>query len=96
MCLQKDRDEFMAFSGFLAQHWQSIRTAIQLNSAWQCAEQNWRKLDCFDYLTKVITGVKLKDGIEITQNDQIAAHGLRSWQYRGHVPSYPWPHWGSV
>jgi putative transposase len=39
----------------------------------QCAEQNWRKLRGFDYLAKVITGVKFKDGIEITQNDQIAA-----------------------
>lgn len=39
----------------------------------QCAEQNWRKLRGFDYLAKVITGVKFKDGIETTQNDQIAA-----------------------
>ncbi len=39
----------------------------------QCAEQNWRKLRGFNYLAKVITGVKFKDGIEITQNDQIAA-----------------------
>lgn len=28
--------------------------------------------DSFDYLAKVITGVKFKDGIEATQNDQIA------------------------
>ena len=39
----------------------------------QCAEQNWRKLRGFDCLAKVITGVKFKDGIETTQNDQIAA-----------------------
>jgi hypothetical protein len=39
----------------------------------QCAEQNWRRLRGFDYLAKVITGVKFKDGIETTQNDQIAA-----------------------
>jgi putative transposase len=39
----------------------------------QCAEQNWRKLRGFDYLAKVITGIKFKDGIETTQNDQIAA-----------------------
>ncbi len=39
----------------------------------QCAEQNWRKLRGFDYLAKVITGVKFKDGVEATQNDQIAA-----------------------
>jgi putative transposase len=39
----------------------------------QCAEQNWRKLREFDYLAKVITGVTLKDGIEATNLDQIAA-----------------------
>ncbi|MFT5014879.1 MAG: putative transposase, partial [Dinoroseobacter sp.] len=27
----------------------------------------------FDYLAKVITGAKFKDGIETKQNDQIAA-----------------------
>jgi putative transposase len=39
----------------------------------QCAEQNWRKLRGFDYLAQVITGVKFKDGIETTQNNQVAA-----------------------
>ena len=39
----------------------------------QCAEQNWRKLRGFDYLAKVITGVKCKDEIETTDPDQIAA-----------------------
>ena len=39
----------------------------------QCAEQNWRKLRGFDYLAKVITGVKFKDGIETTKTGQIAA-----------------------
>jgi putative transposase len=39
----------------------------------QCAEQNWRKLRGFDYLAKVITGVTFKDGIETTENSQIAA-----------------------
>ena len=39
----------------------------------QCAEQNWRKLRGFDYLTKVITGVAFKDGIETTQKGQVAA-----------------------
>lgn len=29
----------------------------------QCAEQNWRKLRCFDYLAKVITGVTFKNDI---------------------------------
>lgn len=39
----------------------------------QCAEQNWRKLRGFDYLAKVITGIRFKDGIETTNFDQIAA-----------------------
>jgi hypothetical protein len=39
----------------------------------QCAEQNWRKLRGFNYLAKVITGVRFKDGIEATTTDQIAA-----------------------
>ena len=39
----------------------------------QCAELNWRKLRGFDYLAKVITGVRFKDGIEATTTDQIAA-----------------------
>jgi putative transposase len=39
----------------------------------QCAEQNWRKLRSFDYLAKVITGVRFKNGIEATTKEQIAA-----------------------
>jgi putative transposase len=39
----------------------------------QCTQENWRKLRGFDYLAKVITGVKFKDGIETTKIDQIAA-----------------------
>lgn len=39
----------------------------------KCAEENWRKLRGFDYLAKVITGVKFKDGIETTEKGQIAA-----------------------
>jgi hypothetical protein len=39
----------------------------------QCAEQNWKRLRSFDCLAKVITGIKFKDGIQTTQNDQIAA-----------------------
>jgi putative transposase len=30
------------------------------------AEKGWRRIRGFDYLAKVITGVKFKDGIEIT------------------------------
>jgi putative transposase len=100
LCLQKDREELMAFFDFPAQHWQSIRTSNPIESdiatirhrtkrskgcltrdgmlhmifkLGQCAEQNWRRLCGFDYLAKVITGIKFKDGIETTQNDQIAA-----------------------
>ena len=100
LCLQKDRDELMAFFDFPAQHWQSIRTSNPIESSFatirhrtkrskgclsrdgmlhmmfklgQCAEQNWRKLRGFDYLPKVITGVIFKDGIETTENDQVAA-----------------------
>jgi len=39
----------------------------------ECAEKNWRKLRGFNYLAKVITGVKFKDGIEVTKVDQAAA-----------------------
>ncbi|QQP41674.1 Transposase for insertion sequence element IS1081 [Caligus rogercresseyi] len=34
---------------------------------------NWRRLRGFDYLAKVITGVKFKDGIEETKNSKVAA-----------------------
>jgi len=39
----------------------------------QCAEKNWRKLRGFNYLARVITGVKFKDGIEVTKIDQRVA-----------------------
>ena len=39
----------------------------------QCAEKNWRRLRGFDDPVKVITGVKLNDGIEVTKLDQAAA-----------------------
>jgi len=39
----------------------------------QCAEQHWRRLRGFDYLAKVITGIKFKDGVEVTEVDQVAA-----------------------
>jgi len=39
----------------------------------QCAEKKWRRLRGFDYLAKVITGIKFKDGIEVTDVDQAAA-----------------------
>ena len=38
-----------------------------------CAEKNWLRLRGFDYLAKVIEGVKFTDGIEVTEVDQAAA-----------------------
>jgi putative transposase len=100
ICLQKDRDEMMAFYDFPAQHWQSIRTSNPIESTFgtirhrtrrskgclsrdgmlhmmfklgQCAEKKWRRLRGFDYLTKVMTGVKFKDGVEVTDVDLVAA-----------------------
>jgi putative transposase len=100
ICLQKDRDEMMAFYDFPAQHWQSIRTSNPIESTFgtirhrtrrskgclsrdgmlhmmfklgMCAEKNWRRLRGFDYLTKVITGVKFKDGVEVIDVDLVAA-----------------------
>ena len=39
----------------------------------QCAQENWRRLRGFAYLAKVITGVKFKDGIEVTDVNPAAA-----------------------
>jgi transposase-like protein len=39
----------------------------------QCAEKKWRRLRGFNYLAKVIIGIKFKDGVEVTQVDQDAA-----------------------
>ncbi len=38
-----------------------------------CAQKNWKRLRGVNYLAKVITGVKFKDGVEVTQADQAAA-----------------------
>ena len=100
ICLQKDRDELLAFYDFPAQHWQSIRTSNPIESTFgtirhrtkrskgclsrdgmlhmmfklsQCAEKKWRKLRGFNFLAKVITGITFKDGIEVTEFDQVAA-----------------------
>jgi len=100
ICLQKDREELIAFFDFPAQHWQSIRTSNPIESTFgtirhrtkrskgclsrdgmlhmmfklgQCAEKKWRRLRGFNYLTKVITGVKFKDGVEVTDVDLVAA-----------------------
>lgn len=37
----------------------------------QCAEGEWRILRSVDYLAKVIKGVKFKDDIEVTSDDQV-------------------------
>jgi transposase-like protein len=100
ICLQKDREELMAFYDFPAQHWQSIRTSNPIESTFgtirhrtkrskgclsrdgmlhmmfklgQCAEKKWRRLRSFDYLAKVVIGIKFKDGVEVTAVDQVAA-----------------------
>jgi putative transposase len=39
----------------------------------QCAEKNWRRLRGFDYLAKLVIGIKFKDGIEGTEINQAAA-----------------------
>lgn len=39
----------------------------------QCAQKNWRRQRGFDYLAKVITGVTFRDGIEVTESNQVAA-----------------------
>jgi len=39
----------------------------------QCAQKKWRRLRGFNYLAKVITNVRFKDGIEVNQDNQIAA-----------------------
>ncbi|MGD8570260.1 MAG: IS256 family transposase [Gammaproteobacteria bacterium] len=99
-CLQKDREELLAFYDFPAMHWQSIRTTNPIESTFgtirhrtkrskgclsrasmlhmlfklgMCAEKNWRRLRGFDYLAKVIEGIKFKDGVEVTKADQVAA-----------------------
>ena len=38
-----------------------------------CAEKKWRRLRCFDYLAKVVTGIKFKDGVEVTEVDRVVA-----------------------
>jgi len=100
ICLQKDRNEMMAFYDFPAQHWQSIRTSNPIEPIFgtirhrtgrskgcltrdgmlhmrfkpgQGAKKKWKRLRGFDYLTKVITGVKFKDGVEVTELNLVAA-----------------------
>jgi transposase-like protein len=39
----------------------------------QCAQKKWIRLRGFNYLAKVVTGIKFKDGIEVKAVDQAAA-----------------------
>ena len=100
LCLQKDREELIAFYGFPAKHWQSLRTSNPIESTFgtirhrtkrskgcltrdgmlhmmfklgMCAEKKWRKLRGFNDLAKVFAGVQFKNGIEVMQDDQVAA-----------------------
>ncbi|MCU7909310.1 MAG: IS256 family transposase, partial [Candidatus Thiodiazotropha sp. (ex Lucinoma aequizonata)] len=34
-----------------------------------CAEKKWRRFRGLDYLAKVVTGIKFKDGVEVTEVD---------------------------
>jgi len=38
----------------------------------QCAEKKWRRLRGFDYLTKVITRVNFKDGVEVANIEYLS------------------------
>ena len=57
ICLQKDRYGMLHMMSKLG----------------KCAEKKWRRLKGLDYLTKGITGVKFKDGVEVTKVDLVAA-----------------------
>lgn len=96
-CLQKDREELMAFYDFPARHWQSLRTTNPIESTFgtirhrtkrskgclsrdsmlhmiyklgQCAQKNWRRQRGFNYLAKVVQGVKFRDGEEVVTANQ--------------------------
>ena len=70
ICLQKDHDGMFHL----------------LFKLGQCAEKKWRRLRGFDYLTKVITGVKFKDGVEVTEFDLVAAWFRRQNTTSGNNP----------
>jgi hypothetical protein len=38
-----------------------------------CAQGRWRRLRGFEGVARVITGVKFKDGIEVKNDNQVAA-----------------------
>ena len=39
----------------------------------QCAQKNWRRLRGYQYLAKIVTGVRFEDGIEVETSTQVAA-----------------------
>jgi len=39
----------------------------------ESAQKNWRRQRGFSYLAKVITGVRVRDGIEVNSDNQLAA-----------------------
>lgn len=39
----------------------------------QCAQKRWHRIRGFNHLAKVIEGVKFKDGIEVTNSNEVAA-----------------------
>jgi putative transposase len=39
----------------------------------ECAHKTWRRQRGFSYLTKVITGVRFKDGIKVNSDNQVTA-----------------------
>ena len=55
-----------------------------------CAEKRWQRIRGFDHLAKVITGVKFKDGIEVTDPSRNAAcrfanNSLQTWIWVGAI-----------
>ncbi|MCU7896452.1 MAG: hypothetical protein KZQ66_15365 [Candidatus Thiodiazotropha sp. (ex Lucinoma aequizonata)] len=38
-----------------------------------CAEKKWRRFRGLDYLSKVVTRIKFKDSVEVTEVDQVTA-----------------------
>ena len=101
-CIEKDREEMLAFYDFPAKHWASIRTTNPIESSFatirhrtkrskgclsrdtmlemmfklgQCAEKNWRRLRGFNYLAKVISRVKFKDGVEESTEQEAINRG---------------------
>lgn len=90
-CLEKDRDQLMAFYDFPAEHWRHIRTTNPIESTFATirhrtrqtkgcgnrtatlamvfklaceAQKTWRKINGYELILKVISGVKFEDGIE--------------------------------